>query len=136
MIDEVEIQQLISLYHEGGSTADYDQVLATFLPDGIWEVPALDVRSQGHADIRAAISGLVASIEYLVQINAPAVIVVDGDTATARSLVHESAKFRNRPGLMNVVGQYRDELQRTADGWRFARRTFTILGRHMAAEQR
>ena len=40
MIDKVEIQETISLYHEGGSTADWDQLMATFLPDGIWEVPA------------------------------------------------------------------------------------------------
>ena len=26
MIDKVEIQETISLYHEGGSTADYDQL--------------------------------------------------------------------------------------------------------------
>ena len=41
MIDKLEIQETISLYHEGGSKADFDQVMATFLPDGIWEVPAL-----------------------------------------------------------------------------------------------
>ena len=41
MIDKLEIQETISLYHEGASTADWDQLIATFLPDGIWEVPAL-----------------------------------------------------------------------------------------------
>ena len=75
-------------------------------------------------------TALMAPIEYLVQINAPAIIVVDGDTASARSLVRECAKFRDRPGLMDVVGQFNDELQRTPDGWRFAHRTFTILGTH------
>ena len=42
MIDKLEIQETISLYHEGGSKADWDQMMATFLPDGIWEVPALE----------------------------------------------------------------------------------------------
>ena len=37
-------------------------------------------------------------IEYLVQINAPAIIAVDGDSASARSLIRECAKFRGRRG--------------------------------------
>ena len=135
MIDKIEIQETISLYHEGGSKADWDQVMATFLPDGIWEVPALKIVCHGHADIREAMSAMLKPIEYLVQINAPAIITVDGDTASARSLIRECAKFRGRPGLMDVVGQFNDELQRTPDGWKFAHRTFTILGTHVSEER-
>ena len=131
MIDKIEIQETISRYHESGSKADLDQLITTFLPDGIWEVPAFDLRCQGHDDIRAAMAAMTESIEYLTQINAPAIIAVDGDTATARSLVRECAKFRGRPGLMDVVGQFNDELQRTPDGWKFAHRTFTIIGTQM-----
>jgi ketosteroid isomerase-like protein len=128
MIDKVEIQETISVYHEGASKADYDQLMTTFLPDGIWEVPGMEIVSQGVDNIRSTMTALMAPIEYLMQINAPAIIAVDGDTATARSLIRECAKFRGRPGLMDVVGQFNDELQRTPDGWRFAHRTFTILG--------
>jgi SnoaL-like domain len=134
MIDEIEIQRTISVYHEGASTADYDQLISTFLPDGIWEVPGMEISIRGRDDILSAMTALMASIEYLVQINAPAVIVVDGDSASARTLIREAAKFRGRPGLMDVVGRYHDDLERTSDGWRFARRTFTILGTHMSAE--
>ena len=134
MIDKVEIQETISRYHEGGSKTDWDQLLATFVPDGVWEVPALRILSQGHAAIRDAMIDLMAPIEYLVQINAPAIIAVDGDTAAARSLIRECAKFRGQSGLVDVVGQFNDELKRTSDGWKFARRTFTILGSHMSAE--
>jgi hypothetical protein len=128
MIDKVEIQETISLYHEGASKADYDQMMTTFLPEGIWEVPAMKLRSQGIDDIRSTMTELMAPIEYLTQINAPAIIAVDGDTASARSLIRECAKFRDRPGLMDVVGQFNDVLRRTPDGWKFAHRTFTILG--------
>ena len=128
MIDKLEIQETISVYHEGASKADYDQMMTTFLPDGIWEVPAMKLRRQGVDDIRATMTELMAPIEYLTQINAPAIITVDGDTASARSLIRECAKFRDRPGLTDVVGQFNDELRRTPGGWRFAQRTFTILG--------
>ena len=109
-VDKVEIQETISLYHEGGSTTDWDQVMATFLPDGIWEVPAMGIRCQGHDDIRETMTTLLEPIEYLVQINAPAIIAVDGDSASARSLIRECAKFRGQPGLIDVVGQFNDEL--------------------------
>ena len=134
MLDKVEIQETISLYHEAGSTTDWDQMMATFLPDGIWEVPALRILSQGQAAIREAMTALMEPIEYLVQINAPAIITVDGDSASARSMIRECAKFRGQSGVIDVVGQFRDELRRTADGWRFAHRTFTIFGTHMSAE--
>ena len=132
MLDQLEIQETISLYHEGGSKTDWDQVLATFLPDGIWEVPSLRILAQGQAAIREAMTTLMAPIEYLVQINAPAIITVDGDSASARSLIRESAKLRDQPGLIDVVGQFNDELRRTPDGWRFEHRTFTILGTFVA----
>ena len=111
MIDKLEIQETISLYHEGGSKTDWDQVMATFLPDGIWEVPALRILSQGHTAIRETMTALMAPIEYLVQINAPAIITVDGDTASARSLIRECAKFRGQAGVIDVVGQFNDELR-------------------------
>ena len=134
MIDKLEIQETISLYHEGGSTTDWDQLMATFLPDGIWEVPSLGILSQGHAAIRERMSALMEPIEYLVQINAPAIIAVDGDSASARSLIRECAKFRGQSGAIDVVGQFNDELRRTPTGWRFSHRTFTIFGTHLSAE--
>ena len=128
MLDQVEIQETISRYHEGASTGDLEQLIATFLPDAVWEVPGMGILIQGRDDIREAMTKLMAPIEYLVQINAPAIITVDGDTASARSLIRECAKYGGRPGLIDVVGQFNDELQRTPDGWKFAHRTFTILG--------
>lgn len=132
-MDELAVQQTISRYHEGASTADLDQLIATFLPDGVWEVPALRFRCQGHAEMLETMSAVMAPIEYLVQINAPAIITIDGDSASARTLVRECAKYRDQEGIIDVVGQFIDELHRTADGWRFARRTFTILGTHVSA---
>jgi hypothetical protein len=91
----------------------------------------MGLRCDGHAELRAQMPALVEPIEYLVQINAPAIIEVDGDRATARSLIRECARFRDGGVLMDVVGQFRDELRRTPDGWRFAHRSFTIIGTHV-----
>jgi hypothetical protein len=56
------------------------------------------------------------------------VIAVDGDRATARSYVH--AALMTVPGdsasWVEALGHYDDELVRTSDGWRIARRTTHI----------
>jgi ketosteroid isomerase-like protein len=136
MLEKVEIQETISRYHEGASKFDWDAIIATFLPDGIWEVPSLKVRAEGHAGLRETMPALVETIEYLVQINAPAIIEVDGETASARSLIRELAKFRDGGMYMDVVGQFDDRLRRTPEGWRFAHRTFTVFGSHVMGEHR
>src|SRR4051812_42759803 len=113
MLDKLEIQETISRYHEGASTFDVDRILATFLPDAVWEVPSLGLRSEGLDGIREQMTALIAPIEYLVQINAPAIIDIDGDVASSRSLIRECAKFRDGGVLMDVVGQFNDRLART-----------------------
>jgi hypothetical protein len=136
MLEKVEIQETISRYHEGAATFDLDQIVATFLPDGTWEVPSLKLRAVGHVDLRETMAALIEPIEYLVQINAPAIIDVDGDTASARSLVRECALLRDGGVYMDVVGQFVDGLERTSDGWKFAHRTFTVFGTHVTRENR
>lgn len=133
MTDEFAIQQLLSLYSDGCSRGDWDQVMATFLPDGVWEVPGLGARHEGHAVIRKAMAGFVAQMDYFVQISAPAIIEVDGDRATARSTIRECGKFRGRDEALEVMGFYADELVRSAEGWKFARRSFTGAGLHRFA---
>jgi hypothetical protein len=62
--------------------------------------------------------------------NSPAIIEVDGDRATAHSIIRECGKYAGRQTCLEVLGLYDDELVRTADGWRFARRVFTVRGIH------
>jgi 3-phenylpropionate/cinnamic acid dioxygenase small subunit len=51
-------------------------------------------------------------------------IAVDGDRATARTYVDMIMVSDNKSGV-NAVGYYDDEIVRTEDGWRIARRRFT-----------
>jgi hypothetical protein len=130
MSDEIAIQQTLNAYTVGASQADWPQVLSTFLPDGVWEVPSRKVRLQGHEAIQPAMAGFVAQMDYFVQVNAPAMISVDGDRATARSVIRECGKFRGRDEALEVLGVYEDELVRTGQGWKFARRVFRSMGLH------
>jgi 3-phenylpropionate/cinnamic acid dioxygenase small subunit len=55
-------------------------------------------------------------------------IAVDGDRATARSYVHAvlQAVPQDAASWVEALGHYDDELVRTSDGWRIARRTTSI----------
>jgi ketosteroid isomerase-like protein len=127
MIDEIAIQQTINQWSEAASRAALDEAAATFTPDGIWEIPG-GMQFQGPAKISEGIDGFVAHMEFLMQMNAPAVIKVDGDTATARSVIREAGRAKGASEGFEAFGIYVDKLVRTKDGWKFTHRVFQLRG--------
>jgi uncharacterized protein (TIGR02246 family) len=126
MSDETAIQYLLNRYSEGATRADWDMVMSTFTEDGVWEIPGNELR--GHEAIRAAMSAFTMQFAHYVQINSPATILVEGDRATARSIVRECGRYKERDEALEVMGFYHDELVRTAAGWLFARKRFETIG--------
>jgi hypothetical protein len=133
MLDEMAIQQTINTYSDGASRADWNQLLSTFTPDCVWEIPGLKARYQGHTVIQNVMSSFVGQMAYFVQVNSPAIITVEGDKATARSVIRECGKFSDRNEALEVLGRYEDELVRTPMGWKFTRRAFYAAGKHRFA---
>lgn len=132
MADEIAIQQVLNRYSEGCSRPDWAQVEATFLPDAQWVAPAVGTFT-GWAQMLPVMAGFIAQMDYFIQVNAPGVIAVEENRATARSVIRECGKFKGRDEALEVMGIYEDELVRTPDGWKFARRTFSGLGAHRFA---
>jgi ketosteroid isomerase-like protein len=130
MIDEIAIQQTLNRYSEGASRADWKQVMATFTKDATWEISNLGARFQDHAVIQKVMSDFVGQMSYFVQVNSGAIIAVDGDNATARSVIRECGKYADRDEALEILGRYSDELTRTPDGWKFTRRVFEAFGQH------
>ena len=130
MQDETAIQRTINRYSQAASLGEWDEVLTTYLPDGVWEIPHLGMRFEGHEAIRGALAAFFETMEYVLQMNAPAVIEIDGDTATARSGIRECGKSAGRDEGFEYLGLYVDRLIRTADGWKFAQRIFQGVGTH------
>jgi hypothetical protein len=126
MLDEIAIQQTLSRFTDGTSRGDIQQALSTFLADGVYE--SSGVRLRGYAAIEAAAVAYVAQFSYVVQVSAPALIVVDGDKATARSVIRESCRYAHDDAVLEVVGTYQDQLIRTAEGWKISHRTFSPIG--------
>ncbi len=130
--DHHAIQTLHNIYAEGSSIGDFAQVMGCFTEDGIWDAGVAGVH-QGHAAMAKVMAGFVGQFAYYVQTNSPAIITVNGDTATSRATVRECGKFKGRNEALEVMGYYNDDLIRTDDGWKFTRRRFTGLGAHRFA---
>ena len=54
-------------------------------------------------------------------------IAVDGETAVARTYVDALIMAADNKSGVNGIGFYDDQIVRTADGWRIARRRFTAV---------
>jgi hypothetical protein len=130
MTDEPAIQRVLNRYTEGSCRTDWDQVIDTFTPEGTWGVPAFGLVCEGKDAVLAGLKSFVEPMAYLVQINAPALITITGDTATARSPIRESGKYADRDEALEVLGIYADKLVRTPEGWKFTERCFELLGLH------
>ena len=130
MTDETAIQRTLNQYSVYASRADWDRVLATYLPDGVWAIPGLGARFEGQAAIREGLLRFAGPMDYILQSNSPALIEIDGDKATAHGVIRECGKFTGRDEALEVLGLYADRLVRTADGWKFAERVFEIRGMH------
>lgn len=130
MTDEEAIQQVLNAYSFNASTGNLEAMVDTYAPDGVWEVPGIGLALTGKDAILAASQGITTTLEYMVQMNSPATIAVNGDRATAQSIIRECGKYAGKQLNLEVLGLYEDELVRLPEGWRFARRTFTTRGMH------
>ena len=52
-------------------------------------------------------------------------ITVDGDKATARTYIDGLIMMGDNKSGVNAIGFYDDQIVRTDDGWRIARRRYT-----------
>lgn len=126
--DDYAVQCTINAYAQLTGRGNWDPVLALYTEDGVWEIPHLDLRFEGQAALREALALLSADLEFVLQMNAPALIAVDGDDATARSCIREAGKLKGRAESVEYFGIYQDTLVRTAAGWKFRKRVFEHLG--------
>ncbi|MDE2404588.1 MAG: nuclear transport factor 2 family protein [Sphingomonadales bacterium] len=128
MSDREDIQDVVTQYSIGCSRRDWELVTGLFLEDGEWCAAGATIK--GRAALGQAMPAFLAKMAYFVQMNAPAVIRIDGDRATAESTIREMGKFIDKDEAFECLGWYVDELVRTAEGWKFARKTFTAAGTH------
>jgi hypothetical protein len=123
--DRLEIQDLITDYSYAVDTHSWDELDAIFTPDASLDFTATGGEAGDLPTIKAwfdKVLNLFGGHQHLV---ATTKIVLDGDTATGRTICHNPMWLNDPDGserIMYVGLWYHDTFVRTAHGWRISAR--------------
>jgi ketosteroid isomerase-like protein len=123
--DRLDIEALRAEITDAVMMRDFDRVAALFTPDGAMRWPHIGKEFTGRDEIRAGIEWGQGLWEFFVQNVHPGIVLLDGDTATGRTYIHEFGRMRDGSSHLNYA-LYHDRYQRTPDGWRFTERVYEI----------
>jgi ketosteroid isomerase-like protein len=118
--DRLEIQDLLARYCDAVDRQDWDAFERIFTPDAVIDYSAMGGSSGGVAVTKKFLADtmpMFASFQHLV---GSTVLDLEGDTARARTICHNPMVWRDGddPAMFVCGLWYRDELVRTAAGWR------------------
>jgi hypothetical protein len=118
--DVVDILSLAARYSHLFAARAIDEWLECWTEEGYFERFGTHVRAQGHE----ALGDMVRSLPFRGRhVNSDHVVTVDGDAATHRCYCVFIDPSAACAPLM--AGVYEDQLERTAEGWKFAARVFS-----------
>ena len=115
------VRATIAAYTQALDDGRTDDVVATYCPDGVFEMPELGT-FEGHDALRAAYDGWKPKIpqRHLV-VNT---LVTDWDDREATAVSDVVFILKGESGWsIQLVARYRDTLHHEDGGWRFHRRT-------------
>jgi uncharacterized protein (TIGR02246 family) len=125
-----QIQHQLNRYSDAVNRRDWAAFAALYAEDAIWQgTGALAMRFEGREAITRGFAGIIDPMSMFVQMNAPAVIDVRGDRASARSTLHELGDVPADGTRFELYGRYEDELVRRDGAWLFHHRRFVPVTR-------
>jgi len=124
--DKFEIQTLSQRYGDAVMRHDAADWGACWATDGAWHIGPEPI--VGRDNIVAAWSGMMAGFPFAVFLAQPAMVEVNGDTATSRNYVQEILQGADG-NAFRIIGCYNDECVREGGKWVFAARRYTVLYR-------
>jgi ketosteroid isomerase-like protein len=133
--DRLEIEQLLVRYCHAVDRRDWDAYRAVYTDEAVID----DVGAGPGRSVEEMVAFLSAALERVVTIQhaiSTSLVDVDGDTATARTVCHCPVVL-DRDGVARMFFQalwYEDDLVRTPDGWRIAKRAETGYFHDMPAD--
>ena len=112
------IRQLLARYCFSIDARDADAWAALFTEDGIFHY-ALGEPLVGRTALREFMAMVPGDRHHLTRNE---IIELDGDRARVRAY---ALVTKETPPVLSAVGDYEDELVRTPEGWRFAKRVYS-----------
>jgi 3-phenylpropionate/cinnamic acid dioxygenase small subunit len=129
--DQLAIQALLVRYAWAIDEKDWGTLDSVFLPDAYLDYSSNPAGVEGpYPEIRAWLEKSLAPFPVTQHLVTNIEARVDGDRATARTMVYNPMGAATREGPLHFFflgGRYDDELVRTADGWRISKRVETLL---------
>ena len=114
------VRATIAAYTQALDDGRTDDVVATFCPDGVCDIPAMGTH-EGHEALRAAYAGWAPRRPQRHLVLNTHVIAWSSDEATAISDVVFILQGKSGWAIQ-LVGRYHDTLHRDGGSWRFHRR--------------
>jgi uncharacterized protein (TIGR02246 family) len=126
--DRLAIRELLERYADAVNRTDHEAWGDTWAEDGAWSLPGITESDiKGREAIVATWREAMKRFPQILFIATPGAIEIDGDRATVRSYTYETFPMDGK--INRNCGRYDDEVVRTADGWKFARRSFQTTQR-------
>ncbi|BBZ75487.1 hypothetical protein MANY_08240 [Mycolicibacterium anyangense] len=128
--DIIAINHLAASYSEAMCRFEVEEAVQTYAQDGVLSTPTT-ADAIGRAAIFETISKTVSTLDFVFQTLHQGLVEVDGDRATTNFPITEWARTsKDQRGIL-FLGVYRDDVVRTPEGWRFARRRLLprLMGR-------
>lgn len=123
LADEQAIRNLTASYTDAINRMDIDDIAPVYDDEAVFtmmERPSVI----GRTAILDVLRSTVARYQLVMQLLHSGVVQLDGDCARARWQITEFQVLADGQPRF-IAGRYEDELVRRADGWKFARRSFT-----------
>ena len=109
---------MLSTYQQAVSPHDGDFLAQKFIPDAAWEIAGPPSFKFEGAEAGPGVMAAVNTVPNLMHMHTPAIIVVNGNSATARSIMYEFGDSTDGRGYVNASGLYEDELVKIDGVWK------------------
>ena len=123
--DRIEIDDLLIRYTKAIDQKDWQLLDTVFTPDAELDYVSSGGIKGAYPEVRAWLEKALAIFPVTVHYVTNSEVTLQGDRASARTAVYNPMFFGNPDGSMHhfaVGAHYVDELVRTAQGWRIAKR--------------
>lgn len=127
LVDEDAIRRITALYGDAVTHLDARRAASVYTEDGCVSIAGHEI--VGRTAIEDGMRESFAAFSLLQLIEHGGTIRLNGEDADARWSTIELTIRSGSQDLNVIFGRYEDRLVRSAEGWRFRHRRFTLAGR-------
>lgn len=125
LIDRLEIQDLLTRYCKAIDTKDWNLLDTCFVPDAHVDYTSSGGVAGAYPEVRAWLAQVLPNFPMSQHTIGNFDVSIDGDRASSKVHFYNPMGRPKSDGTLSLFwigGFYVDELVRTADGWRIAKR--------------